>query len=259
LRDSLQTRDEGGRVRVARAAAHAAAAGLVVKLRGEDNRTERPADPRTKETHLMGHIVGLTGRANSGKDTVGDRLVDREYARRAFAEPIKKFCCDVFGIEPAYCWGPSPYRNEVVRTEFRSDELHRWLKAFHDRSLLPSQWAAALAFFHDVHARHLSGPTTVRRILQVVGTEWGRALYPDLWVNALFVTLTERSVITDVRFENEVAAIHDFGGKIWFVDAEQRLGPRTDAHASEPSAEVMRGWADVVIDNNGPLEALVVP
>jgi len=203
-------------------------------------------------------IVGLTGRAGSGKDTVAGRLAERGYTRRAFADPLKQFCCDVFGIDAGYCWGPSPYRNEVVRTEFRSQELGRLVTLFARRSLLPSS-TAALAHFYDVHNRHLSGPTTVRRILQIVGTEWGRALHRNLWVNALLVTLNDRSVITDVRFVNEVAAIHEHDGKVWFVDAEQRLGPRTDAHASEPSAEVMRGWADVVIDNNGPLEALVVP
>lgn len=57
---------------------------------------------------------------------------------------------------------------------------------------------------------------TYRKILQVLGTEVGRSIYADIWIDALFKDYSEGSnwVITDVRFPNEAKAIKDKGGII---------------------------------------------
>ena len=63
-----------------------------------------------------------------------------------------------------------------------------------------------------------------RRLLQTLGTEWGRQLIdPDLWLKlarARWRELREECgcvVITDVRFANEAAAIRADGGEVWLV------------------------------------------
>lgn len=51
-----------------------------------------------------------------------------------------------------------------------------------------------------------------RRLLQELGVAARDILGADVWVNALMATLEGPSVICDVRFPNEVAAIADHGG-----------------------------------------------
>lgn len=51
-----------------------------------------------------------------------------------------------------------------------------------------------------------------RRLLQELGVGCREVLGADVWVNALMATLEGPSVICDVRFPNEVAAIADHGG-----------------------------------------------
>lgn len=84
---------------------------------------------------------------------------------------------------------------------------------------------------------------TARRCLQTLGTEWGRAMYPDIWVNFAEVEImthqiearsqqvSGRIIIDDVRFENECQMIKSHKGEIWRVT---RLGVEScDNHVSE--------------------------
>lgn len=63
----------------------------------------------------------------------------------------------------------------------------------------------------------LSGRTP-REALQLLGTEWGRGLSPDLWVNLWRTRAMEilargyRVVVDDCRFENEAALVRSLGG-----------------------------------------------
>ena len=77
---------------------------------------------------------------------------------------------------------------------------------------------------------------TIRKLLQLFGTEVGRAIHPDFWVNALFTdyhingtidagkTYCEKDlpnwIITDVRFPNEVKAIERCGGLVIRLERE---------------------------------------
>lgn len=88
---------------------------------------------------------------------------------------------------------------------------------------------------------------TPRRMLQTLGTEWGRALHPDLWVLCMrnhLVSIEKNMVspdtlvivIPDVRFENEVAMIREFGGVM--VHVVRPGADNTDTHASEAGVQV---------------------
>lgn len=81
---------------------------------------------------------------------------------------------------------------------------------------------------------------TVRRILQTLGTEWGRRMIrDDLWIFLAFRRLeqTEGPVaFTDVRFDDEAEAILAKGGEVWnvvrpgaatceFHDSERGISP----------------------------------
>ena len=113
----------------------------------------------------------------------------------------------------------------------------------------------------------LDGRVTPRRMMQTLGTEWGRDLiHPDLWVLALRreleTHLTRRrlnAVVTDVRFENEASMIRELGGVIIHVRRPkpkkpwwQRLFSRE--HRSERPPKVRPG--DFVVQNIGTVEDL---
>lgn len=104
--------------------------------------------------------------------------------------------------------------------------------------------ALADALREDVVALGLAAPGEVapgvqrgyrvRRLLQVWGTEHGRALDPDYWLlrwsryvlDLLAVTPTTPLVVLvpDVRFPNEAAFILDeLGGYLYMVEADERL------------------------------------
>jgi hypothetical protein len=104
--------------------------------------------------------------------------------------------------------------------------------------------AAALgvpvATLHDRATKELPLPVgkSPRQLLQTLGTEWGRQLVrADLWVWRARQRIEEAGragvplvAICDVRFANEVAAIRELGGEVWWV---HRPGLGEGQHVSE--------------------------
>lgn len=125
-------------------------------------------------------IIGLSGYAQSGKDTVADYLMaEHGFIRRAFADNIRRMLYDV---NPMI--GHEPLQVKV--------DVDGWDKAKQD--------------------------PIVRRMLQVLGVSARENIHQDVWINAaLDRVLNDRIVITDVRFINEAEAIRDRGGEIWRV------------------------------------------
>jgi len=196
-------------------------------------------------------IIGICGFIGSGKDTAANYLVGwHGFRRDSFAGALKDAVAAVFG----------------------------W-----DRELLEGLTTEARAWREQVDpwwAERLNMPTlTPRWVLQHWGTEVCRqGFHDDIWIAALENRLRTRAgytVISDVRFPNEVASIRNAGGRIiWIrrgadpewcdtlVEMRQNttLGICTDymqqfnVHASE--------WAwvgtrfDAVVDNNGSVDEL---
>lgn len=98
-----------------------------------------------------------------------------------------------------------------------------------------------------------------RKLLQTLGTEWGRdTIRDDIWLVMLSRRVEQFAAagvpvvaVADVRFENEAAWIRERGGEVWHV---YRHGPTHDTHTSELGIEVRDG--DRVIDNTGTLDDL---
>lgn len=121
-------------------------------------------------------IVGLLGRARSGKDTFASRLEARGFVRTSFAQPLKDACRVLFGLTDAHLGD---------------------LKDVADPNL-PTRSA------------------TPRQILQEFGTDVMRKHYGDgFWVDRFVRDLPPGNVVvTDVRFQNEVDALRGLGGVI---------------------------------------------
>lgn len=160
-------------------------------------------------------LIGIAGRARSGKDTVANFIIAAIGGYRySFADPIRAMLVPL-GVDMS-----DPY------WQARKEE--------------------------PIPALGVSP----RRMMQTLGTEWGRQLIdPDLWLIMAHQRLLQSGpgmVISDVRFDNEAAWIRRCGGRIIHV-----IRPDTkavEAHASEDGIEVQD--TDVRLFNSGTLEEL---
>ncbi len=167
------------------------------------------------------NIIGLTGYAQSGKDTVASVLVEKYgYSRIAFADKIRDF---LYGINPMVACSPTGYLQDLVN-------LVGWDTAKQEPQ--------------------------VRRLLQDLGISARDLIDENIWVNAALnnVGKDERVVITDVRFENEAAMIKLMGGQLWRVK-RTGIGPVND-HISESQMDGHK--VDQIFVNNGSIEDLQV-
>jgi hypothetical protein len=133
-------------------------------------------------------IVGFVGFIGSGKDTAADYLVNfHGYRRDSFANTLKDAVACVFG------W-------DRTLLEGRTKEAREW------REQVDTWWA-----------ERLNMPNlTPRLMLQLWGTEVCRTgFHDDIWIASLENKMrktTDNIVISDVRFPNEIKAIHNAGG-----------------------------------------------
>lgn len=133
-------------------------------------------------------IIGVSGYARSGKDTVADHLVDQyNFSRVSFAAPMKKAMYILNPIVSSDSIGNFRYKDLV-----------------------------------DVYGLDKAKENTpeIRRLLQIFGTEVGRSMFGEnFWVDlALKNAGSENIVVTDVRFKNEADRIKSMGGQIWRVN-----------------------------------------
>ena len=167
-------------------------------------------------------IIGLSGYARSGKDTVADHLVSTyDFAQYSFAASMK-------------------------------EAMYRLNPIVHSDSIGPLRYQALV----DVYGLDKVKEThpEVRRLLQVFGTEVGRDMFgKNFWVDLVLNNLKSfHVVISDVRFTNEADAIRAKGGQIWRVN-RVGIGPVT-GHSSE--IDLDNYDFDLVINNNSDIESL---
>jgi hypothetical protein len=95
---------------------------------------------------------------------------------------------------------------------------------------------------------------TPRHLMQTLGTDWGRSIDPDLWVNIMREKVDPFGlisvVIDDIRYENEADFIREAGVLIHIY----RMGGTVDDHSSESGINVKA--TDTIIYNNGSLQQL---
>jgi hypothetical protein len=168
-------------------------------------------------------IIGLTGYAQSGKDTVANILVERYgFTRIAFADKIREL---LYEANPMY--------DSIVGEPL-------FVKAKVDRD----GWEEAKKSPH------------IRRLLQTTGVAARKLFGEDFWVKQALKDISPDGnyVLADVRFENEADEIKFTGGQIWRV---KRLGvDPVNGHISETQ---MDGYpVDQIFVNNTTIDDLEV-
>ena len=101
-----------------------------------------------------------------------------------------------------------------------------------------------------------------RLLLQWLGTDWGRAKDPEIWVNIFKKDLENLNpannvYVTDCRFRNEAKICRDLGFKLIRInrplDARLAAGATNLTHLSETD---LNEWTDydAIVENDGSLE-----
>lgn len=161
-------------------------------------------------------IIGLTGYAQSGKDTVANILVEKYgFTRIAFADKIREL---LYEINPMA--GGEPLKFKV--------DIEGWDRA----------------------KQH----PEVRRLLQKTGVAARKLFGSEFWVNQAMRQFPGESkiVVTDVRFTNEAKSLQMNGGQLWRIT---RVGVgAVNGHVSE--TELDDYPVDQTFANNGSIEDL---
>ena len=94
---------------------------------------------------------------------------------------------------------------------------------------------------------------TGRKVLQLVGTEIGRVISPNFWIESLKYRNPDMTgvIITDVRFDNEAEFIKDNGGLIMQVIRPSIMNT-IDTHSSE--IPIHEKYVDKLIYNDSTEE-----
>jgi hypothetical protein len=130
-------------------------------------------------------IIGLSGYAQSGKDTIAEILVTEGFTRIAFADIMREALLAL-----------NPYAGKYRLQEYVS----------------VNTWDVAKVSMPEV-----------RRLLQYFGTDVGRELFgEDFWIQQLkrrydLYDPTKNWVISDCRFLNEAEEVKLLGGVMWRV------------------------------------------
>ncbi len=206
-------------------------------------------------------IIGLVGAYKSGKDTVGQYIVDNYNGTRyAFADKLKKVCSDVFGIPL------ENFNDPALKDTFTTIPCVQCgeCKSFNTFQTINGM-SRCLRCEFMAPTQEWRSFWTYRNILQYIGTEGFRTVSPLTWVNfverAIIAAAVQDAdavaVITDVRFREEAEMVWKHGGEIWRI---KRPGFGTDvSHQSEqgetaiPDAQVQ-----ATILNDGTLDQLKI-
>lgn len=174
----------------------------------------------------MGLIIGISGKARSGKDTFGNALKIASYKYgvnlelHSFARKLKDIARDNFGLT-----------HEQVNGSEKEQHIEKW-------------------------------GTTPRVIMQKLG-EGYRNIYPNYWVDSVLDKYNPNSgsimVITDCRFKNEFFAIKN---KADGIVIRMKRDPKLRGEISNPNHQSEVDLDHVsferVIDNNRTIEDLYI-
>lgn len=171
-------------------------------------------------------LIGISGYARVGKDTLASFIVGHGYEQRSFAAPLKQMLYDL---------NPTVRLGRDARDACTGDYIYATIQEIVDSV----GWEGAKT------------DTEVRQLLQRLGTDAGRKnLGENVWVDALLnAPSAGRVVVADCRFPNEAQAIRDDGGIVIRL-TRPGFGP-VNAHVSETALDTF--WFDCVVQNNGAI------
>ena len=166
----------------------------------------------------------------------------------SFAAPLKEICVNLFGLSPEQAYGTDEQKNSLTK--------HHWADIpgviIYDNDeecdeLFESLGAAGHLYFKKL-GKNEEPRMTGREFMQFMGTDVFRKMYGKIWtdycLNDIKNTAPDLALISDCRFENEINAIQEKGGKVIYLTRNETTG----GHSSEKAGEY-RELYDAIIDN----------
>jgi hypothetical protein len=192
-------------------------------------------------------IIGLTGLAGAGKDTVADTLCTHAgFTKIAFADALRLEVAGAFnlGDQMAILTDRATKETPCNALRFSRCSEVRFVERMYDKhsgerpDFDYDEWSAT--------------PRSPRQVMQWWGTEYRRADEENYWTNRVAMRVLsahpiQRWVITDCRFANEARAIRSMGGELWQVlrpnhaSVEGGHASQNDGTYFKPEAVVLNG------------------
>ena len=250
-------------------------------------------------------IIGISGRKGSGKDTIGkiiqiltnfpkaddttvlkylnENTSNNVFEIKKFAGVLKQITSILTGVKVEDLENEDVKNTklstvyivedtETIRFSKLEDAIEEYERRKHQLLLNFSvEEVSTMIFLREEYI-------TPRVVLQVLGTEIGRQINPDIWVNFLMkdykpsellmskirrvsirIRLEESLpnwIITDVRFLNEAEAIKERGGKLIRVNRPGQASRSKDNHESEIALDNYKSF-DHIIKNIGGKVTLI--
>jgi len=219
-------------------------------------------------------LIGISGLAGSGKDTVADILVkDYGFVKISLSDELKRICKSVYDFTDEQLWGSSEKRSEP------DQRYPRKCSMFENQNgrVVPCELCSGTGVVY----------LTARHALQTLGTEWGRDLcFPKTWTEFLFrqvrqleenphLTYNQKKgligktnpftdpvkgvVVPDLRFKNEINEFVAYPGTslIRITRPGSGLQGAAGLHISEQQmSEIPNSAFSCVLDNSGSLDDL---
>jgi hypothetical protein len=180
-------------------------------------------------------IIGISGKARSGKDTFAE----------FFGKALSK--------QTGYIYVMMAYAHELKCMAQKEFDLS-WDQLWGDEKETPDERYMKTPEPHSQHYTYWTG----REIMQAFG-EFYRSIEYNFWVRKLFSAAEEKEyenvIITDCRYPNEIDPIKERDGYHIRVNRNTDNNVHGKDHASETSLD--DGYkVDFDIDNNGTIEDL---
>jgi hypothetical protein len=239
-----------------------------------------------------GRLIGILGKARAGKDTIAGFIEELKphTSRLWFGKKIKTTCQEVFDFTDEQVWGTLKDATDAryPRPCLKCGGSKRVPDgpAFAPPGTPESNGTSACPACGGHGITYLAP----REAFQTLGTEWGRARYPEVWIEYCFreaaqlldgdrivpkgqttswgtsgcessvIERTDLVVVADVRFIDEAKAIASSGGQVWQVLRPSQaalIGDRgTHRSESEQDDPKIRDYVSQIIINDGTLDDL---
>jgi hypothetical protein len=232
-------------------------------------------------------IIGINGKINSGKDTVGriiQYLMLNENTTKYFVKDwINK---EHYLLDTHSNWEIKKFAGKLkqIASILTGATLEQLEDQDFKKQLLGPEWDQSSQYngkeCHECgsygNTYVMSNNPTYRELLQVLGTEAMRnVLHENVWVNALMADygknvwdptpndfIEPNWIITDMRFPNEMDAIKAKGGITIRIQRFKQISENIRVHhgigVPHPSETALDDHKfDYVIDNNGTISDLI--
>lgn len=212
------------------------------------------------------NIIGISGLAGSGKDTVANFMLENEgFVKVSLADPIKRIAMDLWNFTEEQLFGESKYRNAPDyryplnnNGEFLSPRLVlQHLGTEGGRYLDKDVW---IRYAINISTQLLESKPKELYYSQINGLQKyiENSSQEEMKCNEYFPEKVKAVVIADIRFMNELKAIKKANGKvIRVIRPGSGLSGSFGSHQSESEMQsIPDSEFDYIIYNSSSLDDL---